>query len=51
VANGVPWGVLTGGLADGLPLVFKSGGFGTREALLTAVDFLSRLGGDRHVHT
>jgi hypothetical protein len=50
VANGVPWGVLSGGLADGVPLVFKSGGFGARNALRTAVDFLARLG-DRHVHT
>jgi uncharacterized protein YgbK (DUF1537 family) len=51
VANGVPWGVLCGGLADGVPIVFKSGGFGARETLLTAVDFLARLSGDRHAHT
>jgi uncharacterized protein YgbK (DUF1537 family) len=50
VANGVPWGLLMGGLASGLPVVFKAGGFGARDALTTAVDFLERLS-ERHVRT
>jgi uncharacterized protein YgbK (DUF1537 family) len=41
VANGIPWGLLRGGPADGLPLVLKSGGFGGPDALVEAVDFLT----------
>ncbi len=43
VANGVPWGVLIGGIADGVPVVLKSGGFGPRKALVDAVHFLTQL--------
>lgn len=41
VAAGVPWGVLRGGRAEGLPVVLKAGGFGDPSALVDAVDFLS----------
>lgn len=41
VANGIPWGLLRGGPADGLPLVLKSGGFGGPDALVDAVHFLT----------
>ncbi len=47
VANGVPWGLLIGGIADGVPVVLKSGGFGPRKALVDAVHFLTHLH-DRH---
>jgi uncharacterized protein YgbK (DUF1537 family) len=40
VEQGVPWGVLRGGIADGLPMVLKSGGFGTPDTLVAALDFL-----------
>jgi uncharacterized protein YgbK (DUF1537 family) len=50
VANGVPWGVLIGGIADGVPVVLKSGGFGPRKALVDAVHFLTHLH-DRHART
>jgi len=49
VANGVPWGLLIGGIADGVPVVLKSGGFGPRKALVDAVQFLTQLQlNDRH---
>jgi uncharacterized protein YgbK (DUF1537 family) len=40
VADGIPWGLLHGGPASGLPLVLKSGGFGQPDALIACVDFL-----------
>lgn len=43
VEAGIPAGRLRGGLADGLPVVTKAGGFGDRE---TAVNCLRHLGGD-----
>jgi uncharacterized protein YgbK (DUF1537 family) len=44
VEQGVPWGVLRGGIADGVPMVLKSGAFGTPETLIAAVDFLQHVG-------
>jgi uncharacterized protein YgbK (DUF1537 family) len=41
VASGVPWGILRGGRAAGLPVVLKSGGFGHSGTLVEVVDFLS----------
>jgi uncharacterized protein YgbK (DUF1537 family) len=34
VVTGVPWGVLSGGSFDGLPVVTKSGGFGAPDTLI-----------------
>ncbi len=42
VQSGVPWGRLAGGLAPGLPVVTKAGGFGDDGALLAAMRFLER---------
>jgi D-threonate/D-erythronate kinase len=47
VEQGVPWGVLRGGVADGVPMVLKSGAFGTPDTLVAAVDFLRNVGHDR----
>jgi uncharacterized protein YgbK (DUF1537 family) len=41
VASGMPWGILHGGRASGLPVVLKAGSFGADDALVRAVDFLS----------
>jgi uncharacterized protein YgbK (DUF1537 family) len=35
---GIPWGKLVGGVASGLPVVTKAGGFGTTDSLIKAVD-------------
>jgi 4-hydroxythreonine-4-phosphate dehydrogenase len=43
VADGIPWGRLRGGRADGLPLVLKAGGFGGPDTLVEAVDFLTAI--------
>ena len=40
VVAGVPWGRVSGGLADGRFVVTKSGGFGDEMALVEAVKFL-----------
>ncbi|WP_324613687.1 nucleotide-binding domain containing protein, partial [Achromobacter xylosoxidans] len=37
VMGGVPLGTLTGGTADGLPVVTKAGGFGAEDVLVRAV--------------
>ncbi|NMK49386.1 nucleotide-binding domain containing protein, partial [Achromobacter sp. Bel] len=37
VMGGVPLGTLTGGMAAGLPVVTKAGGFGTEDVLVRAV--------------
>ena len=39
IIPGVPWGILDGGLADGIPVATKSGGFGAPEALVRVADF------------
>lgn len=44
VIQGLPWGRFLGGPAAGLPVVTKAGGFGPKEALVAAVDFLSVCG-------
>jgi D-threonate/D-erythronate kinase len=41
VAPGIPWGKILGGLAAGLPVVTKAGGFGRIDALTKAADFLA----------
>ena len=40
VLPGIPWGRLEGGLANGITIVTKSGGFGAPDALLRVVDSL-----------
>jgi len=40
VLPGVPWGYVVGGVADGLPLITKSGGFGQPHTLLRCTEFL-----------
>jgi uncharacterized protein YgbK (DUF1537 family) len=40
IVPGVPWGHIIGGAAAGLAIATKSGGFGSDEALVNAVDFL-----------
>jgi D-threonate/D-erythronate kinase len=40
---GVPCGRMIGGIVDGCLVVTKAGGFGARDALVRAVDFLSRM--------
>jgi uncharacterized protein YgbK (DUF1537 family) len=42
LATGIPWGFIEGGQADGCAVVTKSGGFGSRDALVNAVNFCSR---------
>lgn len=42
VEEGVPWGILDGGLGHSLPVVLKSGGFGTAHTFTHVVEFLSR---------
>lgn len=39
VLPGIPWGVLRGGAAHGLPVITKSGGFGEPDALIAAAAF------------
>ncbi len=40
VCPGIPWGYLVGGVADGIPVVTKAGGFGDDDALVAACEFL-----------
>lgn len=42
VASGVPVARLRGGLADGIPMVTKAGGFGEKGTITTCLDYLSR---------
>ncbi len=42
MAPGIPYGVLVGGIWDGLPVVTKAGGFGPPELLVEAVRALGR---------
>ncbi len=42
IAPGIPWGMIDSGLAHGVPVATKSGGFGATDALVAAVDFLGR---------
>ena len=41
VLPGIPHGHIMGGLASGLPVVTKAGGFGNEDALAVVVDFLA----------
>lgn len=45
ILPGIPWGQLVGGLADGLPIATKAGGFGREESLVLATDFLATRAG------
>jgi uncharacterized protein YgbK (DUF1537 family) len=40
---GIPWGIVEGGVADGCVVVTKSGGFGSREALVHVFDCCSQI--------
>lgn len=40
VASGIPMGKMIGGVADQMTIVTKSGGFGDRDALVKAVEYL-----------
>lgn len=42
IAPGIPWGRISGGLADGCYIVTKSGGFGDEMSLITAIDFCTQ---------
>ena len=44
LAPGIPWGRISGGLADGCPVITKSGGFGDEGSLVAAADFCTRGG-------
>jgi uncharacterized protein YgbK (DUF1537 family) len=44
---GVPWGVLRGGMADGIPVITKSGGFGEVDTLTLLARICSRTTGRR----
>jgi uncharacterized protein YgbK (DUF1537 family) len=37
LVEGIPFGVIVGGKADGLPVFTKAGGFGSDDALVAAV--------------
>ena len=39
---GIPWGIIEGGCADGCVVVTKSGGFGSRDALVSIIEFCNR---------
>jgi uncharacterized protein YgbK (DUF1537 family) len=41
IVPGIPWGRLLGGVANGLAVATKAGGFGNEEALVTLTDFLA----------
>ena len=43
VLPGIPYGTLYGGTRQGLPVVTKAGGFGPRDALVKAVQYLESL--------
>jgi uncharacterized protein YgbK (DUF1537 family) len=40
---GIPWGIIEGGVADGCVVVTKSGGFGSRDALVHVFDCCSHI--------
>jgi len=42
LAPGIPWGIIEGGHAAGCRVITKSGGFGSPDALIHAVNFCSR---------
>jgi uncharacterized protein YgbK (DUF1537 family) len=50
VREGMPYGVLVGGDADGLPIITKAGGFGAPDALVLAIERLTGVvaGSPRH---
>jgi D-threonate/D-erythronate kinase len=41
VVAGVPWGILKGGLLDGMVVATKSGAFGGDDTLVEVADFFS----------
>ena len=42
VSIGIPWGVFRGGMAEGVPVVTKAGGFGADDALLRVLSVFSK---------
>jgi uncharacterized protein YgbK (DUF1537 family) len=46
VRAGIPWGAVVGGVAAGMPLVTKAGGFGEIDALIAVVRQVKRGGKD-----
>jgi uncharacterized protein YgbK (DUF1537 family) len=43
VEQGIPWSLVQGGLADGVLVITKSGGFGTPESLRRSAEFSQRI--------
>jgi uncharacterized protein YgbK (DUF1537 family) len=41
VVTGLPWGLLSGGIFDGCPVVTKSGGFGAPDTLVKVANFFT----------
>ncbi len=42
IVRGVPWGVIEGGIMNQVPVVTKSGGFGTPDTLVRVAQFFSK---------
>lgn len=42
IESGIPWGMIEGGIADGYPVVTKSGGFGQPTSLVEIVRYLEQ---------
>lgn len=43
ILPGVPWGILRGGIAEGIPVITKSGGFGSSDTLTRIARLCSRV--------
>jgi uncharacterized protein YgbK (DUF1537 family) len=41
IVAGVPWGILKGGLLDGMAVATKSGAFGGEDTLVEVADFFA----------
>lgn len=42
VEPGIPWGIITGGIADGVRIITKAGGFGSEKAIVKSITYLER---------
>jgi len=42
IVRGVPWGIMRGGIMDGVPVVTKSGGFGAPDTLIRVAAFFNQ---------
>jgi uncharacterized protein YgbK (DUF1537 family) len=40
VEPGIPWGLITGGMADGVRIITKAGGFGSEKAIVKSMTYL-----------